>query len=653
MPKAVPFALKPTAVVISAILSSLTFSAVAEEQTETPEAPETVQVWGTEINNSSSMLKEDIEMKQADHLSDLLRDQAGVDIGGTHSTFQSINIRGSDELDLNITIDGMNQNNNMFHHSGNLLINADILKAVDVSVGTNSVLTGGLSGGIAFETKDAKDLLRPGERGGVRLYGTYGSNDYYTTSATAYAQLTDKVDAMVYFTYTDKDNFQNGAGDLVEGNEGTVQNGMAKVGWDINESNRLEFSYDQYVDEGDYYLRSNFGGGWNQDEDMETQPTTYQRNSMALNYEMDYGDDINMRATLYRNELLYTPDEATGSTVHTGFNALAESNLELAGMTHSVRYGMEGYEQVSSRIEADVAVNEESVDSFAIYAEDEIGLTNKFYVTPGVRYNYYKANMESPVDEFNETFEDVTWGLAAKYLLTQQWTLKASATELFEGPALRETYMNYNTEFDDDLQAETGVNTEVGVAYEEQYVAGLDYVGFSVTLFETNIDNYIDDWNAGSSRGDNLGEYKNEGDYEIKGYESTLTMSKSALDARLTYSHSDSESKQTGEALRYEVGDSLSFNLGYAITQDLTLNWNSLVAFDLDKDVENDTFKEGYDVHNVSLRWMPMNIEDLTVTAGIENIFNEQYYSHASYTSESIQDYEPGRNVKLSASYVF
>ena len=33
------------------------------------------------------------------------------------------------------------QNANMFHHIGNLLINPDILKKVDIEVGANSVVT--------------------------------------------------------------------------------------------------------------------------------------------------------------------------------------------------------------------------------------------------------------------------------------------------------------------------------------------------------------------------------------------------------------------------------------------------------------------------------------------------------------------------------
>ncbi|HBW98354.1 MAG TPA: TonB-dependent siderophore receptor, partial [Pseudoalteromonas sp.] len=72
-----------------------------------------MEVWGTTITNDS-LLQDDIERKQANHLSDLLRDQAGIDVGGSHSIVQGINIRGVDDLDLNITVDGISQNNNMF-----------------------------------------------------------------------------------------------------------------------------------------------------------------------------------------------------------------------------------------------------------------------------------------------------------------------------------------------------------------------------------------------------------------------------------------------------------------------------------------------------------------------------------------------------------
>jgi len=53
------------------------------------------------------------------------------------------------------------------------------------------------------------------------------------------------------------------------------------------------------------------------------------------------------------------------------------------------------------------------------------------------------------------------------------------------------------------------------------------------------------------------------------------------------------------------------------------------------------------------MQWLPSQLKALSMTLGIENIFDKTYYSHASYSSDTVQDYEAGRNVKLSASYVF
>jgi len=84
---------------------------------------EEVNVWETQVVSSSLNLGENsIETKQADHLSDLLRDLPGVEVGGSHSINNRINIRGMQDEDLSITLDGAKiQNVNMFHHIGNLL----------------------------------------------------------------------------------------------------------------------------------------------------------------------------------------------------------------------------------------------------------------------------------------------------------------------------------------------------------------------------------------------------------------------------------------------------------------------------------------------------------------------------------------------------
>ena len=48
-------------------------------------------LWGTIVSSSSeSMDTDDMLLKQADHMSDLLRDIPGIDVGGTQVTFITV-----------------------------------------------------------------------------------------------------------------------------------------------------------------------------------------------------------------------------------------------------------------------------------------------------------------------------------------------------------------------------------------------------------------------------------------------------------------------------------------------------------------------------------------------------------------------------------
>src|SRR6218665_2829947 len=86
-----------------AALVLMTNNLNAQEATEI----EDVTVWETQVVSSSLNLGENaIETKQADHLSDLLRDLPGVEVGGSHSINNRINMRGLQDEDLSITLDG-------------------------------------------------------------------------------------------------------------------------------------------------------------------------------------------------------------------------------------------------------------------------------------------------------------------------------------------------------------------------------------------------------------------------------------------------------------------------------------------------------------------------------------------------------------------
>ncbi|MBT1443922.1 TonB-dependent receptor [Shewanella sp. JM162201] len=663
---------------------------------------EKLQVWGTEVRSSSLYLdSEALAARQADHISDLLRVIPGIDVGGAHSLNQKITIRAMDDRDLKISIDGASQNSYMFHHMGNLQIHADILKAVDIDVGTNSVVNGGLGGSVRFETKDARDLLDGNERFGARAQYSYHSNDARNYALTAYGQATDSLDFLAYYNRVDRNNYKVGGGEItdehgvvipgtdgrVRGLAGELDDLLLKSGWDISDNQRLSLSFERYQDEGDYSARPDMGLA----TDLAfvakglplTFPTRFSRDTLTAHYNAEIGDGGRVRLTAYRNDSTLIRDEdayrskwpdwaaeVTGDAQNTGISALVTQELG-QDIRHQFTWGGEwnDYETHYSRI-GDIA-NEssaETMDSMALFVEDRIRFGESFSLIPGLRYE--RANLDAVITD--NSFDNLGMALALEYRLIEPLLLRASVTELFKAPEIGEVFTGagLGDKPNQDIKAETGSNSELAFAYADE-VLGADRFSLGLTLFRTLIDNYIYDY-AGRGLRDNVGDLSNEGGEAYVGYRL------GDFDALLTYSASDSSldsfpeyetSLPDGSRLYTEQGDTLSLMLDYQLpVWDLSLHWESQWVDDLPQGADIDgaslsNAKAGFDVHNASLRYLPSgSLEGLAVTFGVDNLFDEYYASQSSRTGVSLHprfgelsltDYEPGRNIKLTVSYDF
>lgn len=665
-----PFILSPLSLSLAALLCPL--AALAQSENETFELP-TMQVWGTQVSSSSEYLSDqDISVKQADHLSDLLRDIPGVDVGGTHSVNQRINIRGLNETDLDIRLDGASQHASMFHHIGNLTLNPDIIQAVDVEVGNNSVRNSGLGGSVHFETKDARDLLRPGERFGTRLYAGYGTNAYHQGSAALYGQLSETVDALLYGYRVDRDNFEDGDGNKTFGADGTITDVLAKVGWEPGYGHRLELSHDHYEDEGDYNPRPDMSGTANSGLTADLiLPTEYSRDTTTLGYKFDDGSATGYQATLYRNYIELYRDESgitsrwpanrlsenTAENTNLGATASATTRMQLAALDHRFTYGLEYNRQESRAQYGNSAWMEEHATSSAVYAEDRLSLTERWSVTPGVRYDHFDRDATTG----SESFHDVTWALGTEFDLNDRWTLFANARELFEAPELLETFIRYQdvAYLDPDIRAESGMNKEVGVRY--QHDVGDHGLAANLTLFQTDIEDYIvASYNGAAARYDII----NDGDVRIEGFEASLGYGYKDFSSRISYAHMDADNRTNdtpmldSNGLSADLGDSISIDLDYVFADlALELGWLSQWVLKEDNVLPGTPVKEAYNVHSVYAQWQPMKADGVTLTLGVDNLLDEQYASHASRSGLArgvdTTDVEPGRNIKASIAYQF
>ena len=635
---------------------------------------ETLEVWETQVSSSSLNLKSTtIETKQADHLSDLLRDLPGVDVGGTSTINNRLAIRGLEDENLEITIDGAKVSNvNMFHHIGNLLVNPDILKKADVQVGNNSVVNGGLGGSVAFETKDGKDLLQEGRDYGARIQGNYNSNDSYGGSVAAYGKVTDKVDLLLYHHYVEKNNWKDGEGVESFGTEGDIGNTLIKLGYDVTENQRIVLSYDKLKDKGDYAPRPDFGRNYNLfATGYSLYPTEYTRETMTFKHELDLGDALFLQTSFYSNEnelkryekrldgkvvrgvpagsgMSMTEGSLDGDVTNRGMNMKAQSTATTGTIKNTFTYGALYDVQTSEVTWNDKQYGKnEKAKTGALYVEDAISFENGLTLTPGIRFNNY---------DFDGVYGKIkdnkfTYGLAAEYALSDTVTLLASATTLYKGVEMVDVLASYRYSIPENtnVKSETGLNKEIGFKYETKNTLGADTLGFSLKFFDTDIDDYIV-YTTSS--------IYNNGTLNIEGFEASFVYGIDAFNALVTYAHSNSKFEKTGFSTQREPGDSLSVNLDYAFMKNLSVSWDTLIVMKEErKYLADQGVKKGYNVHDIAIKWKPTQAKGLTLIAGIDNIFDETYVAHASenriLSNVPLSDYEPGRNVKLSFSYEF
>lgn len=671
-----------------------------EKKAKDPEVHESVTVWGTKVKTSSVQVDErSLAIKQADHISDLLRTIPGVDVGGAHSLNQRITIRSMDDKDLRITIDGANQNTYMYHHMGNLQIHADILKSVDISVGKNSVLNGSLGGSVQFETKDAKDLLSENENLGARLQTAYGDNASSGFSLTGFGKLAGKFDFLAYFNRTHRDNYEVGGGEIkdengdlfpgtdgaVRGHEGDLNNGLIKFGWDLNPQNRFEIAFETYDDSGDFSYRPDMGLATDITISERLNlplvyPTEFTRDTATLNYEGSLSKDFDFRATAFFNQSDLWRDESGVAAVF-GSASIVEGRAENQGIKvrgqntwgesvrHTLIFGSEYIDHETRYRNDGVQLSGETSDHTAFYIEDQIQITDAFRVVPGLRYDRY--SLESKV--VDQTFSDVSGGLALHYQLNEDMDLRVSGTQLFKGPEIGEVFIGAGLRDapNPKIEAETGLNIEVGFAYSNA-VLGADRFSFGLTGFQTQIDNYIYDY----ARAPEVRFWKdNVGDMDIDGFEGYLGYDLGPFRSLFTASIAESDLKAfdayefyNGARLDRTQGDTFSLDLSYEFyAEQLELKWTSLAVGDVGAGLDLDgaslnNAKDDYQIHNISMRWTPPALRGLAVNLGIDNLFDEYFASQSSRTGVSahpffgnlyLLDYEPGRNIKATVSFQF
>ncbi|MBF1222380.1 MAG: TonB-dependent receptor [Haemophilus influenzae] len=610
-----------------------------------------------------------VKVRQATKMSDVLRGVPGVNVNGGRSVVERYNIRGVSEEYLTVTVDGARQNGYAFHHSGNYGIDPEILKRVDIDVGSNSVVTGAgsLGGSIKFETVDAADMLEEGQNLGGKVKYGWGSNGNSHQATTMLYGRAGNLDLLGYFNYRHQEDGKDGNG-LKNANKGHLQDYLFKAKYNISPEQWLKFSAERYTNTALSCFRANFGMCLG-DVPKVGQPgyrlanhsrayTELERETYTLSYGYKPTDNplINFKANIYNTDSKTSSMGERQTNIRTvGGTFNNTSDFDLGVTHHAVLVGGEYFNTKSRAYESGPNGYVTKVDSTSISLEDQIGFGD-FVVTPGVRYDHHKARL-SPT--FNKSYSRISKALGLKYLATENLVLFANYTELFKGPDAGEITLNGTRGYAPSLEATRGDNKEAGFNFAKDNIFTNDD-SFSITAkyFYTDYDNINKNINLGGFSG-----YQSVGKVKLKGVEAATKYRLGNLTANISYARARSEQRKDGYAAFPDTGDRYNFGLSYYVpSAQIELGWNTMWIREIYMPTRlggrgvpyysGSTHKESYAVSNAYISWSPSQVKGLEVTFGVDNIFNKAYKDQSTQYYDAV-DLDPGRNYKLSLSYKF
>lgn len=489
---------------------------------------EEIVVWGAarderrllETPNAVTVIDEfEIERRQPSSYEELLGDVPGVTIeGGPRAISQEPNIRGFQDEQVVLRIDGARQNFDLAHR-GRFFTDPEILKRVEVLRGGNSTLYGsGALGGVIFlETKDADDVVEQGELWGGLAKGGFNSQGTQFLATTTLAFQADAVDGLGFFAYRPMgEDLTDGDGSAILNSEIDSMNGLVKFGYEPADAHRLEVSYQRYDDQGLTPPNA----------DAEATPTTIVNRDLAFQTaqaQWTWGpadsDVIDLDALFYFNSADVTEDRPSDSRVDKtryetlGFEAVNRSEID-PGLPIRLSYGIEGYQDRQDATR-NGGPRPQAPDARASYlsafAQADIDLGRRFVVTPGLRFDYF--DIEPDGDFPTQSDSQLSPRISVQWQPTDVSQVWLSASRSFRAPSLTELYndgvhfsvpgfpLGPGTVFSGnnvfipspDLQPERAVQVEIGGRADLRGVIREDdRLTLSANTYYASVDDFVD-----------------------------------------------------------------------------------------------------------------------------------------------------------------
>lgn len=633
---------------------------------------------------------ESLRTKQASTPDDLLADVPGVQfVGGPRRTGEVPTIRGFDGADVIILFDGTRQNFSAAH-DGRFFIDPSLVKQVEVLRGPASSLygSGGTGGIIEFRTKDASDLLGPGETYGVD--GTVGwqtVNDEPLALLTAYAMPKENVEILGSVSRSSSGTIKLGDGSVIDNTKDDILSGMAKAKWKIDSRQTLEGTILSF--NNDATEPNNGQANGNDLVDKEIRSNTFRvgykyRDKSNPLVDLDvvtYFNDSRVNETRLDNNGGGAAGDDLKREVRTiGFRADNRSRFDIGNDVNLVlTYGAEGYQDRQDG-DANGGQRDGVPDATARFAGafvqgevtwgNPLGLPGDAIIQTGARYDNFRTSSELAAANAEQSFSP---RIGLSYLPNDWLMVFGSYSHAFRAPEMDELFLtgvhfqipvgagvvnrfvpnpDLKPQRTRTLEFGAGLNFDDLIQENDRFqikashfrIWGKDFIDLSVNQPALFIacNPFIPGNCDGTTNSANVPNAFLSGTEVEASYENDRVI------VGASFSNLSGNNTDTGANLGSLTPNEYNVHIGAKLPEiDSVAGIRSSFATDFDRVNNANAERAGYSVHNIYFTWQPTKrgYRGLRFDLGIDNVLDKAY---SRVFNGSL---EPGRNFKGRVSY--
>jgi len=600
--------------------------------------------------NSHYVADAELDRARMGNLRDLFAGIASVSVGGGIPLAQKIFVNGIDMLNLAVSVDGVSQNNRLFHHVSANAFDPGLLRFVRVDAGAAPADAGphAMAGAVVMETVDAGDVLDYGQNFGGNTRLSFASNGQTFGRSATLAGRIGGFEWLAYGRRATGEDYRAGGGMTVDGSAANLSNGLLKLAYQTDDGHRFELSGQRMRDNTLRPFRANM---IEVGRPMPLRRYESQRDNFSLSYEQVGAEGFwDPRFVIGRSAVELGVDQPTFPAlgVSRGLTRTDSARLENRfhlGARDTVTVGVDYYDRESRYSDDATAPMSEVARNFGVYAQARLEPTEALSTSFGLRWD--RQNVTG-VNDWTGRFSGLSANASISYQLNDALRLRAGASTVFGGLTVEDNFI-FNPGWDySTLRASRAENLTLGFDYER------DWLRLDGELFRTRLNNIRTSSYAANATGDaesrgfNLGlGYGWTGGYLRASY----AYSRLSVDGELSDSY-------TALDLGAPLGGVFALELQHTPeNSDFTFG-GSIAGAQAYRSIASgsDQSLPGYGVLNLFTEYHSPSIRGLTIRAEINNVFDRRFADRSTYGGDfaSVTPlYEMGRNVQITASMRF